>query len=58
MSKKSRIKKLENAVMPNESLCCLGVVGDPQSEKRYQEYLRLGIKKPFVWVRTGVPRSF
>jgi hypothetical protein len=51
MSIERRLKELEKKnINDTETLCCIGIEGDPESEKRYEEYLRSNIQRPFVWL--------
>lgn len=51
MSTSRRLKELEKKnINSKKMLCCIGVEGDPESEKRYEEYLKSNIRKPFVWL--------
>jgi hypothetical protein len=46
-----RLRELEKKNTNNKkTLCCIGVEGDPESEKRYEENLRSNIQKPFIWL--------
>lgn len=55
---KRRLLKIEGELMNREkhTLCCVGIVGDPESETNYQAYLASGIQKPFIWIDTGIRR--
>lgn len=55
--KKKRIARIEDQLIGREeSMCLVGLVGDPESEKDYERYLASGIQKPFVWIDTGIRR--
>lgn len=49
MSTRTRLRELEKKnINSKKALCCVGAEGDPESEKRYEEYLRSNIRKPFL----------
>jgi hypothetical protein len=51
MSTKTRLKELEKKNTDRgKILRCVGEEGDPESEKRYEEYLQSNIQRPFVWL--------
>jgi hypothetical protein len=55
---KRRIAMLEDeAERLQGPLNVVGIVGDRESEKQYQEYLVSGIRKPFIWLETGIRRE-
>jgi hypothetical protein len=52
-----RLERLEEkAGRGRERISLVGIMGEPESEKRYEAYLHSGIRKPFVWIDTGVRR--
>ena len=47
MSTKTRLRELEKKNTDSKkTLCCVGVEGDPESGRQYEEYLRSNIQKP------------
>lgn len=54
---KRRLDRLEEkAGRGKEPMCLVGIVGNPEDEERSRAYLQSGIRKPFVWIDTGVRR--
>lgn len=54
MNVKARLKKLEKETSRCRKIVKhLGFVGDPQSQLDYEEYLRSGSTKPFIWFDAG-----
>jgi len=47
---KGRLERLEEITgRGQEPTSLVGIVGDPESEARYELYLRSGIRMPFIW---------
>lgn len=49
-SYKTRVARLEDVAGAGQSMWLVGIKGDPESEERYQEYLKSNIQKPFIWL--------
>jgi hypothetical protein len=55
---KRRIARLKDeAERLQGPLSLIGIEGDPESEKQYREYLVSGMRKPFIWIETGIRRD-
>jgi len=51
MSTKGRLKELKKKNADSKkTLCCIGAKNEPKSEKRYEEYLKVNIQRPFIWL--------
>lgn len=54
MNTKARLKKLEKETSRyTKTVKHVGLKGDPQSQLDYEEYLRSGSGKPFIWLDAG-----
>ena len=51
MNRTIRSKKLEQEASRHKQVVrCAGMVGGPESERGYQEYLEANSDKPFIWI--------